>query len=404
MNLNLKRLFARSMTGGLDLAERRSPPSPRSAKRQADVRHAGRNSRDRSARWPAGYYFAMRPVTLRIAVGPANSDDLKVVQALTQALRPDPQPYPAAADADRRRHRQRRRRWPRARPISPSSAAISTCRKTRRPWRRCARTSRCCGCRRPSRARARRPAPKITKIAQLAGRRIGVVGRTPANVNLLKVILQQYGVDPGQGRDRAVPGQRSRRRDPQPEGRCLSRRRPRQQQDHRGRDRGIDARRRHADLPRDRFGRGDRAEPPGLRGRRNSRRRLWRLARPARGRSQDHQLLAPHRRAQRICRNRPSPPSPGSCSRSGSSDGGIPAGREDRNPGYRQGRRDPGASRRRGLCRRRGKDLPRPLQRLHLVGPDGAVGDGLGRRMVRGLSEEGRAQQQHARCASGCWT
>ena len=34
----------------------------------------------------AGYYFAMRPVTLRIAVGPANSDDLKVVQALTQAF------------------------------------------------------------------------------------------------------------------------------------------------------------------------------------------------------------------------------------------------------------------------------------------------------------------------------
>ena len=28
----------------------------------------------------------MRPVTLRIAVGPANSDDLKVVQALTQAF------------------------------------------------------------------------------------------------------------------------------------------------------------------------------------------------------------------------------------------------------------------------------------------------------------------------------
>ena len=34
----------------------------------------------------AAYYFAMRPVTLRIAVGPANSDDLKVVQNLTQAL------------------------------------------------------------------------------------------------------------------------------------------------------------------------------------------------------------------------------------------------------------------------------------------------------------------------------
>ena len=34
----------------------------------------------------AGYYFAVRPVTLRIAVGPANSDDLKVVQALSQAF------------------------------------------------------------------------------------------------------------------------------------------------------------------------------------------------------------------------------------------------------------------------------------------------------------------------------
>ena len=39
----------------------------------------------------------------------------------------------------------------------------------------------------------------------------------------------------------------------------------------------------------------------------------------------------------------------------------------------------------------------------HLVGPDGPVGDGLGRRLVRGLSEEGRAQQQHlaARTAAG---
>jgi TRAP transporter TAXI family solute receptor len=40
-------------------------------------------------------------------------------------------------------------------------------------------------------------APKITSIAQLSGRRIGVVGRTQANVNLLKVILTQYDLDPG---------------------------------------------------------------------------------------------------------------------------------------------------------------------------------------------------------------
>ena len=47
-----------------------------------------------------------------------------------------------------------------------------------------------------AKVKGKKAAPKITKIAQLAGRRVGVVGRTQANVNLLKVILQQYGVDP----------------------------------------------------------------------------------------------------------------------------------------------------------------------------------------------------------------
>src|ERR1700712_1804075 len=85
MNLNVKRLFARSMTGGLDLVGPTAPPSPRSAKRKAMlVTLAGLLALFGTL---AGvYYFAMRPVTLRIAVGPANSDDLKVVQALTQAF------------------------------------------------------------------------------------------------------------------------------------------------------------------------------------------------------------------------------------------------------------------------------------------------------------------------------
>src|SRR5205814_3421703 len=48
----------------------------------------------------------------------------------------------------------------------------------------------------PAKGKGKKAGPKITKIAQLSGRRIGVVGRTQANVNLLKVILQQYGVDP----------------------------------------------------------------------------------------------------------------------------------------------------------------------------------------------------------------
>src|SRR5262249_5447417 len=39
-------------------------------------------------------------------------------------------------------------------------------------------------------------AKKIEKIEDLAGRRLAVVGRSPANINLLKVILTQYGIPP----------------------------------------------------------------------------------------------------------------------------------------------------------------------------------------------------------------
>src|SRR6195952_5907001 len=145
----------------------------------------------------AGYYFAMRPVTLRIAVGPANSDDLKVARALTQAF-----------------NTQQRSSQVRLRPIQTDGAgasanllgegkadlaiirgdldvpknaqAVATLRKNVVVlWVPSAQKTK-----------GKKAAPKITKIAQLAGRKIGVVGRTPANVNLLKVILAQYGVDP----------------------------------------------------------------------------------------------------------------------------------------------------------------------------------------------------------------
>src|SRR5258707_6991871 len=85
MKLNLKRLFARSMTGGLDLVGPPPPPSPRSAKRRVMfVTLAGILAVVGAV--AGAYYFAMRPETLRLAVGPANSDDIKVVQALTQAF------------------------------------------------------------------------------------------------------------------------------------------------------------------------------------------------------------------------------------------------------------------------------------------------------------------------------
>src|SRR3954465_13891006 len=184
------------MTEGPDAAQPiASPRSPRSAKRRATfVLLAGVLAI--VGVLAAGYYFAMRPVTLRIAVGPPNSDDIKVVQALAQALnnqqhglvrlRPV-QTDGAAASASQLGDGKADLAIIRGDLEVPKNAqAVATLRKNVAVlWVPPA-----------AKAKGKKAAPKITKIAQLAGRRIGVVGRTQANVNLLKVILQQYGVDP----------------------------------------------------------------------------------------------------------------------------------------------------------------------------------------------------------------
>jgi TRAP transporter TAXI family solute receptor len=197
MKFDLKRLFARSMTEGLDLVEPAAPPppSPRSAKRKLMfVTLAGILAVIGAV--AGAYYFAMRPENLRIAVGPANSDDVKVVQALTQAfaqahsqihLRPV-QTDGAAASAQLLAEGKVDLAIIRGDTEVPKNAqAVATLRKNIAVlWV-------------PSSAKGKgkKAGAKITKIAQLSGHRIGVVGRTAANVNLLKMILQQYGVDPG---------------------------------------------------------------------------------------------------------------------------------------------------------------------------------------------------------------
>ena len=73
------------MTGGFDLLDPPVSPSPRSAARRTMlITLAGLLAI--AGALAGAYYFAMRPETLRIAVGPANSDDVKLVQALTQAF------------------------------------------------------------------------------------------------------------------------------------------------------------------------------------------------------------------------------------------------------------------------------------------------------------------------------
>jgi TRAP transporter TAXI family solute receptor len=189
MNLSLKQLFSRSMEGGSDLVGPRAPPSPRSVKRKMMlIALAGTLALVGAV--SGAYYFAMRPVILRIAVGPPSSDDLKVVQTLTQSfahshvrLRPvqtDGATASAQALADGKADLAIIRG---DLDVPKNAQAVATLRKNVAVlWV-------------PSAVKGKKSGPAITKIQQLAGRRIGVVGRTPANVNLLKVILTQYGVD-----------------------------------------------------------------------------------------------------------------------------------------------------------------------------------------------------------------
>jgi TRAP transporter TAXI family solute receptor len=180
------------MTGGVDLVEVPAPPSTRSTARRA-LLIALAAILAIFGTFAGVYYFAMRPVILKIAVGPANSDDLKVVQALTQAftqtrsyvrLRPI-QTDGAVASAEALAQGKVDLAIIRGDLEVPKNAqAVATLRKNVVVlWV-------------PPQAKGKKAGPKITKIAQLSGRRVGVVGHTEANVNLLKIILQQYRVDP----------------------------------------------------------------------------------------------------------------------------------------------------------------------------------------------------------------
>ncbi len=181
------------MTGGQDQVERQTAVMPRSSVRPAVfiLIAAGLALFGAVA---GAYYFAMRPVILHIAVGPPNSDDLKVVQALTQSftqnhnyvrLRPVPTEG-AAESAQALADGKVDLAIVRGDLNVPKNAqAVATLRKNVVVLWVPAGT-----------AKGKKKADRITKISQLAGHKVGVIGRTPANVNLLKVILQQYGVDP----------------------------------------------------------------------------------------------------------------------------------------------------------------------------------------------------------------
>lgn len=216
--MNLKTQFSRAADDP-ELIGPAAPPTPRSARRKMMLLALG-GLLALTGVGAAFYYFSMRPVTLRIAVGPGNSDDAKVIQALTQAflrdhnhvrLRPlwtDGATASAAALASGKVDLAVIRG---DLEVPQNALAVATLRKNvavlwvPTPARSALATqgnpvqgnpTQGKKAARDGKEAAIAKETPITKIPQLAGHRVGVIGRTQANVNLLKVILQQYGVDP----------------------------------------------------------------------------------------------------------------------------------------------------------------------------------------------------------------
>jgi TRAP transporter TAXI family solute receptor len=143
----------------------------------------------------ATLYYVLRPVTLRIAVGPPGSDDQKLIQALAQifardglSIRLAPIPTDGAIESiallTAKKADLAVARGDLDLPGDAESVAVLR-KNVVVLWS-------------PSGPRAkasRKPAPKIKEIGDLAGHRVGVIGRTPANATLLRVILTESGVN-----------------------------------------------------------------------------------------------------------------------------------------------------------------------------------------------------------------
>src|SRR4051794_3633966 len=145
----------------------------------------------------AGLYLVLRPVTLRIAVGPPGSDDQKLVQALAQAFARDKSHVRLApistegASESVALLKDGKADLAIARgdlelPADAESVAILR-KNVVVLWAPAGL---------PGKGAKKPPAAKIKAIEDLAGRRVGVIGRTQANVVLLRVILMESGVDP----------------------------------------------------------------------------------------------------------------------------------------------------------------------------------------------------------------
>ncbi|THD71491.1 MAG: TAXI family TRAP transporter solute-binding subunit [Bradyrhizobium sp.] len=140
-------------------------------------------------------FFSWRPATLRIAVGPPGSDDVKVVQEIAQAFARERHyvrlrvavTAGAEESATAIGHHEADLAVVRADlGLSPDALSVAIFRKNLVVlWL-------------PNGggAKGQKKESSITKVANLAGRKVGIIGKTQANVDLLKIILTESGVAP----------------------------------------------------------------------------------------------------------------------------------------------------------------------------------------------------------------
>jgi TRAP transporter TAXI family solute receptor len=142
-------------------------------------------------------FVLLRPTTLRIAVGPAGSDDQKLVQALAQTFARegssvrltvittagpvDSIALLRAAETDLAVARADEE-------MPDGSGSVAILRKNVVVLWAPSGVAR--------KGSKTEPKPRIKAIEDLAGHRIGVVGRTQINVTLLRIILTESGVNP----------------------------------------------------------------------------------------------------------------------------------------------------------------------------------------------------------------
>jgi TRAP transporter TAXI family solute receptor len=144
-----------------------------------------------------GLYYILQPQTLRIAVGPSGSDDLKLIQALAQTFVHQQSPVRlsviptdgATQSLTQLGDGKADMAVARGDLDMPADAqSVAILRKNMVVlWAPSGL---------PGKGSRKMPASKVKSLEDLAGRRLGVIGSTQANVTLLHVILSESGIPP----------------------------------------------------------------------------------------------------------------------------------------------------------------------------------------------------------------